>query len=237
MQADFWLERWRRGETGFHLPAVNPHLLRHWPGLALASGARVLVPLAGKSVDLAWLREQGCEVVAIELSPLAAEACFAALGASPRRRRVDAFDEWTVPGLRFLIGDFFGATRELLGPIDAFYDRAALIALPPASRPAYVAQLLELARDAARGLLVGFEYPPGELTGPPFSVEEPEVRALFEPQCAVTVLEDLDILDAEPRFKARGVTRLHERVYAIARRGGERILPEVSIPAARGSKL
>lgn len=217
MDADFWLERWRRGETGFHLPGVNPHLVRHWPGLGLAPGARVLVPLAGKSVDLAWLREQGHEVVAIELSPLAAEACFAALGMNPRRRRLDAFDEWTVPGLRFLIGDFFTATREQVGPIDAFYDRAALVALSPAARAAYVTQLLELAGDAARGLLIGFEYPQGELTGPPYSVEEPEVRALFEPQRAVRVLEQLDILDAEPRFKARGVTRLHERVYAIGR--------------------
>ncbi|MGE3774914.1 MAG: thiopurine S-methyltransferase [Gammaproteobacteria bacterium] len=224
MDADFWLERWRRGETGFHLPTVNPHLVRHWPGLGLAPGARVLVPLAGKSVDLAWLREQGCEVVAIELSPLAAEACFAALGVEPRRRRLGAFDEWAMPGLRFLIGDFFAATREQVGPIDAFYDRAALVALPPAARAAYVVQLLELARDTARGLLVGFEYPQGELAGPPFAVEEPEVRALFEPQCDVRVLEHLDILDAEPRFKARGVTRLHERVYLIARRGPPPVL-------------
>ena len=60
MDATFWLQRWERGETGFHLGAVNPHLERHFPALGLAPGARVLVPLAGKSLDLAWLRERGC---------------------------------------------------------------------------------------------------------------------------------------------------------------------------------
>lgn len=218
MDATFWLQRWERGETGFHLGAVNPHLERHFPALGLAPGARVLVPLAGKSLDLAWLRERGCEVVAIELSPRAAEACFDGIGEVPRRRALRGGEEWAIAGLRFLVGDIFAFTAADIGPLDAFYDRAALVALPPDLRPAYVAHLAALTRAGAQGLLVGFEYPQAELQGPPFAVEEAEVRRLYGACYDVAVLAAVDILDDEPRFKARGVTRLHERIYRLTRR-------------------
>lgn len=218
MQPDFWLERWTRGETGFHLPTVNPHLTRHWPTLGLARGARVLVPLAGKSVDLLWLRAAGYDVIAVELSPLAADAVFDALGETPTRRRRGACEELCVPGLSFLIGDFFATTVGDLGLIDASYDRAALVALPAASRPAYARHLAALLPAGARGLLIGFEYPQAELAGPPFAVDENEVRALFGASHAIAVLDCVDILDQEPRFRARGLSRLHERVYALNRR-------------------
>mgnify|MGYP001582329041 FL=1 len=52
MDSQFWRERWARNQIGFHLPEVNPYLQRHWPRLALAQGAKVLVPLCGKSLDL-----------------------------------------------------------------------------------------------------------------------------------------------------------------------------------------
>lgn len=218
MQPDFWLERWARGETGFHLPVVNPHLQHHWATLGLHRGARVLVPLAGKSVDLAWLRDAGHEVVAIELSLLAAEAVFTALGETPRRARVADFEELAVPGLRFLVGDFFNARPDTVGSIDAIYDRAALVALPPPLRADYAARCARLSGQGVRGLLVGFEYPQSELNGPPFAVDEAEVRTLFGATHGIEVLESVDILDAEPRLRARGVSRLHERVYALTRR-------------------
>ena len=65
MEPDFWLERWSEGRIGFHLPRVNPHLERHHD--VLSPRCRVLVPLAGKTLDLWWLREQGHEVTAVEL--------------------------------------------------------------------------------------------------------------------------------------------------------------------------
>jgi thiopurine S-methyltransferase len=218
MEPAFWLERWARGETGFHLPAVNPYLPRHWPALELRPGARVLVPLAGKSVDLLWLREQGHDVVAIELSPLAADAVFAALGAAPRITREAGFECRRVPGLCFLVGDFFAATPALVGRVDAVYDRAALVALPPPAREAYARHLCALQSPAARTLLVGFEYPQQQMQGPPFAVDEAEVRALFGATHEIHTLAREDILAQEPRFQARGVTALAERIYALRRR-------------------
>ncbi|MBS0302789.1 MAG: thiopurine S-methyltransferase, partial [Proteobacteria bacterium] len=55
MEHDFWLQRWREGQTGFHQARVLPLLQKHWPALGVAPGGRVFVPLAGKSLDMLWL--------------------------------------------------------------------------------------------------------------------------------------------------------------------------------------
>ena len=56
MQPEFWHKKWESNQIGFHLPEVNPYLQRHW---AVPATARVLVPLCGKSLDLAWLAGRG----------------------------------------------------------------------------------------------------------------------------------------------------------------------------------
>ena len=71
MEPDYWLERWKDGRTGFHQDQPTPLLAAHWDGLGVASGARVLVPLAGKSLDMAWLAGRGHRVLGVELSQLA----------------------------------------------------------------------------------------------------------------------------------------------------------------------
>ena len=59
MQPAFWHNRWENDLIGFHQQQVNPYLQQHWPALGIAPGARVLVPLCGKSLDMAWLAAQG----------------------------------------------------------------------------------------------------------------------------------------------------------------------------------
>ena len=54
MQPDLWHDRWREGRIGFHQDKPTPLLLKHWPAMGIAAGAKVFVPLAGKSLDLAW---------------------------------------------------------------------------------------------------------------------------------------------------------------------------------------
>ena len=84
MHAEFWQARWARSEIGFHLSEVNPYLQRYWPALGLPEGARVLVPLCGKSLDLAWLVGQGYQVVGVELAPRAVEDFFTEHGCNRR---------------------------------------------------------------------------------------------------------------------------------------------------------
>ena len=74
MDPTFWTDRWLRNEIGFHQKEVNDLLVKHWPSLALAPGSQVFVPLAGKSLDMAWLAAQGHTVIGNELSELALDA-------------------------------------------------------------------------------------------------------------------------------------------------------------------
>ncbi len=70
MTPDFWLERWQNHEIGFHMPQVQPALGKHWPRLNVAKGATVFVPLCGKSLDMAWLADEGYRVIGAELSEM-----------------------------------------------------------------------------------------------------------------------------------------------------------------------
>ena len=45
MEANYWRQRWERGEIGFHENQVNPALVEHFNRLNLAKGARLFLPL------------------------------------------------------------------------------------------------------------------------------------------------------------------------------------------------
>ncbi len=107
MDPTFWLERWQKSEIGFHSKEVQPALEKHWPALNVAKGARVLVPLCGKSLDMVWLAEQGYAVVGAELSELAVDAFFAERGLTPSVRIVDGFTVKSIGTLRTLVRGFF----------------------------------------------------------------------------------------------------------------------------------
>lgn len=221
MEPQFWHERWRQNQIGFHQPTVNDHLVRFYPELQLAPGAGVFVPLAGKSVDMVWLRRQGHPVIGVELSPIAVQAFFAENGLFPQSTREGAFEVCEAEGVRLLCGDFFDLAPAQLADISAVYDRAALIALPADMRARYVEHLARVLPPDASMLLVTLEYPSGDMQGPPFSVTEAEARALFAPRFEVRLLAAVDRLASEPRFREKGVRRLEEKAYLLRPMHGE----------------
>jgi thiopurine S-methyltransferase len=91
MNPDFWQERWRQSEIGWHATEINVHLQEHWPRLVARSGERVLVPLCGKSLDLLWLAGESHRVLGVEISRLAVDAFFAESGLSRRLSRIRPF--------------------------------------------------------------------------------------------------------------------------------------------------
>lgn len=218
MQPEFWHQRWREGRTGFHQDRPTPLLVEHWPALGVAAGATVFVPLAGKSLDLAWLAAQGHRVLGVELSQLAVDQFFAALGEVPSRRTTPYGIHHQAGGIELIVGDAFGLDAAVLADCAAVYDRAALIALPPELRLRYAHELYASLPRACRGLLVTLEYPQHEKQGPPFSVEEAEVHALYGRDWEIATLERRDILAREPGFVAEGVTALATAAYRLRRR-------------------
>ena len=187
MDAQFWLDRWRQGRTGWQQAEPGALLLRHFGVLGLQPGARVFVPLCGASPDLGWLLAQGCAVVGAEFSGLAVAQVFQTLGVVPDVTTHGALQRHSVPGLDLFQGDIFDLTPAQLGPVDAIHDRAALFALPSALRPAYAAHLVALT-GAAPQLLNCLEHDTG--TGPPFSVTADEVARLYGDTYRITLLDD-----------------------------------------------
>ena len=68
MDHNFWIERWNKQEIGFHQGDFDPALEKYWSRLNVPAGARVFVPLCGKSLDMLWFAQQGYGVVGAELS-------------------------------------------------------------------------------------------------------------------------------------------------------------------------
>ncbi|MBS1911979.1 MAG: thiopurine S-methyltransferase [Bacteroidetes bacterium] len=220
MNPDFWHRRWEKGDIGgFHKKSFNAVLDRYGAEfLPATGGTTVFVPLCGKTLDMIWLCEHGHHVVGVELSAVAAAAFFEENDLPVTSQADGAFQLYRGDGIEIRQGDFFRLRREHLAGVGAVYDRAALIALPEQIRARYVKHLEHLLQSGTRMLLIAIEYPPDEMEGPPFSVSDEEVHRLYEPGFSVERLGVQDVLQDEPRFQQRGVTRMTETSWLLVRR-------------------
>ena len=217
MEADFWQQRWRDNQIGFHQATPTPLLLKHWPALGVPEGSRVFVPLAGKSHDMAWLASQGYRVLGVELSTLAVEQFFAEHALVPRVSQDDDGRCYSAGGIDVVCGDAFTVADARLQACSAVFDRAAVIALPASLRQRYARELYPRLPRGCRGLMITLEYPQDEREGPPFSVPEDEVHALFDGNWTVERMDRRPIAPDHPGFIG-GVSRLDTAVYRIDRR-------------------
>jgi thiopurine S-methyltransferase len=215
VQPDFWHDRWRTAQIGFHRSSVDANLIHHWHDLSLPKAARVLVPLCGKSLDLLWLRQRAHKVFGVELSDIALQAFFAENGVAARRRGFPHFDIYEAESLECFRGDLFELTPEWLGTVVAVYDRASLASWAPEQRSRYVEHLWTLTGTDTQTLLVTLEYPQAEMKGPPFSVDSEEVHRLYSRHHSIHELGRRDVLGNEPRMRARGLSSLTEVCYRI----------------------
>jgi thiopurine S-methyltransferase len=187
MDEDFWQSRWRQNQIGFHEDRANSLLLRFFDRLDLRADDRVFVPLCGKSFDLDWLIGQKFHVVGVEFNKEAVEEVFARLNLVPNVDVVGPLLRYRAKAIDIFAGDFFELTESVLGPVNAVYDRAALVALPSAMRERYARHLADLTISAPQ-LLVTFDYDQTHMEGPPFSVSEAEVQRHYGAQYAVEQL-------------------------------------------------
>lgn len=215
MNNEYWIERWEYGEIGFHQTAINPYLCQFWPQLALPQGSTVAVPLCGKSRDMLWLRQQHLSVLGIELSTIAVRAFFEENQLSVHHIKSEKFDRFSADGITILQGDFFDLSKEDFTTVNALFDRAALVALPPCMRTRYVDHCLTILRAPAQILLVTLDYPQKEMSGPPFAISHHEVESLYQHRAELRLLKCADVLEQNLRFKERGLSQLYESVFLI----------------------
>jgi thiopurine S-methyltransferase len=203
-----WFDAWAEGRIGFHINQAHPELVRFYAHLS--GQKRVLVPLCGKSLDLRWLAEKGHEVVGVELVPQAVETFFQEQGLTYLKEG----RHFKSAAIDLITADIFTVDVSELGtPADAVWDRAALVALEPSVREAYVAQIRHLLKPGGVQLLVTLEYDSRRMSGPPFCVTTSDVRRLYG--SSAQLLSEADAIEGNPRFKERGLDSIIERTWLI----------------------
>ena len=217
MNPEFWQQRWQEGRIGFHQNAPTALLQKHWHALGVPDGAKVFVPLAGKSLDMPWLAAQGHRVLGVELTQAAVDQFFAENELRPQVHESRYGLHHTAGAIEIIRGNVFALDAAALADCRAVFDRAAIIALPPPLRARYARETYPLLPDNCRGLMITLEYPQDEREGPPFSVPEIEIRQHFEPEWAVDLLERRPIPRDHPGHVA-GTSQLDTVVYGLRHR-------------------
>lgn len=178
MEASFWHNKWAIKEIGFHEEEPNSFLTQHFDQLDLTAGQRVFVPLCGKTLDIGWLLNKGLKVVGVELSEVAITELFEQLNITPKITAVDNLIHYSGTNIDIYVGDLFSLMVEKIGKVDAVYDRAAMVALPPEIRIQYAKHIKALTYPVPQ-LLVSFEYAQEQMSGPPFAVHRDELNSHY----------------------------------------------------------
>jgi thiopurine S-methyltransferase len=210
-----WYDRWSTGKTQWHRTKVHHSLEEKLADktLKLPSNARVLVPLCGKTVDMAYLahNDQVKTVVGVDgirkaLDQFAVENPDLNVKAVAPSRNFK-FEQLKGQSILLLKGDFFDLDAiEAGGKFDVVWDRAALVAIQPELRQAYVDIMGSVLKKGGQILLSTFVRPDGDTTkGPAFSMDEAAVKQLYENQPWVESVECIDsnsLFGSEPWYKA-----------------------------------
>lgn len=212
MDPMFWHQRWEKNEIGFHEEKPNPLLVKHFHELSIAKGRRIFVPLCGKTLDISWLLSRGYRVAGAELSQLAVEQLFIELGMQPEIEAVGNVEQWSANNLDIFVGDIFAVSGKVLGPVDAVYDRAALVAFPEDMRNRYAAHLTEMTEKAPQ-LLICYDYDQTLMDGPPFSVSSEEVHRHYAATYDLTLLSSTEVAGG---LKGKGPAK--ENIWLLKRK-------------------
>lgn len=217
MDPTFWLDKWASAQTGFHIDGPHPDLLGQAETFLADGPHRVLVPLCGKTHDLAWLAARGHGVVGVELARAAVQQFHQEHGRQPRITEHAGGVRFESAGLTVHCCDVLGLTPDAVGTFDRIWDRAAMVALDPERRRAYAQVLRALLKPGGRILLNAFTYDQSVMPGPPHSVPEDEIRRHYA-GWQVDVLRHGEPI-TEGKFRDRGLASWRVDLYDIRRPG------------------
>jgi len=218
MDPQFWLDRWKQSDTGFHREKAHGVLTRFWPRLDIPKESTVFVPLCGMSWDMVWLANAGHKIIGVELSDIAIDAFFKSQNLTPQKRRQEDFTIWSSAPYEIWHGDMFKLPASVIGSCTALYDRASLVALPEKMQVPYAHLLKTHLPSKAKLLLVSLTFDQDEMKGPPFSTPRKRIKELFEPSFEIETLDDSMALDENDNLKKRGLTALSENCYLLQKR-------------------
>lgn len=213
MEEAFWHQKWKTNNIAFHQSEADAQLTAHFSALSLKKNSPVFVPLCGKTHDIAWLLSKGYHVIGAELSKTAIEQLFTGLDINPNISTVGKLKHYSAENIDIFVGNIFDLSKEVLGEINAIYDRAALVALPKDMRAQYTAHLINITNNAPQ-LLLCYEYDQSKMNSPPFSISNEEVNQHYDDKYNLTLLSNTDMADGLKGCTAK------ETVWLLERNGG-----------------
>ncbi len=212
-----WLTHWEQDDIPFHFPAVNPLLEKYWPQLNIAKPSHVLVPLCGKTKDLLWLANQGCQVSGVELSPIACESFFVENGLSFSKADHGSYSSYESEKIKLFCGDIFKLPPNLFSTVTAIYDRAALIALSSELRQNYANYLVQLTHYSAKQILLIVIESSDQVQGPPYPISLNDLTQLYKDQFSIQELVRISKTDIPEHLQNKGYRILDEVVYRLTK--------------------
>ncbi|MFT4925655.1 MAG: thiopurine S-methyltransferase [Phenylobacterium sp.] len=220
MKADFWHQCWENDHIAFHQDDYHPLMMQLWCSWAGDTQGAVFVPLCGKSSDMNWIAKHH-KVIGSELSDIACRDFYVDNNISYQLNPLsllspdaEGLTHYQSEHIDLYQGDFFALSPQDVDNCSLIYDRAALIALPPALRAQYAAHLQLLFAQGGKLLLFTVEYPKDEIKGPPFCVSEEEVNTLFA-GCEITRVVAQPMADNQFARRTLKVSWLLEVAYFI----------------------
>jgi thiopurine S-methyltransferase len=212
MTEDFWHRKWEGNEIAFHEREANPLIVKYFGDLSVPAGGRVFLPLCGKTLDIHWLLSHRYRVAGSELSKIAIEQLFSELGVEPSLTAIGPVSLYSSQNIDIFVGDIFSLSAHLLGPVDAIYDRAALVALPGPIRERYAPHLIEIT-DRAPQFLISYDYDQRLQDGPPFSVSDGEIARQYQESYDVKQLASVEVIGG-----LKGICAASEKVWLLKKR-------------------
>jgi len=210
-----WLDRWKKGTTGWHRSDINPQLIENINQLAKARPKKIFVPLCGASIDMKYLSDQGFHVVGVELSSLAIDRFFNENKIAYKVSKMEDFDFYQGKNIDIYCGDFFKLKKDYFYDVSCVYDRAALIALNPDLQKKYVGHLKEILPNSSKILLLTMFYPQNEMEGPPYSVGDDNVEELFSEFKEIKKISSVNEKESSLKPDDLNLTYLFKNVYLI----------------------
>jgi len=210
-----WLDRWKKGTTGWHRSDINPQLIENINQLAKTRPQKIFVPLCGASLDMKYLIDQGFHVVGVELSSIAIDRFFNENKIEHKVSKVEDFVLYQGKNIEIYCGDFFRLKKNYLYDVSCIYDRAALIALNPDLQKKYVRHLKDILPNSSKILLLTMFYPQNEMEGPPFSVGDDNVEDLFSGSKEIKKISSLNEKESSLKPDDLNLKYLFKNVYLI----------------------
>jgi len=188
-----WEARYRSGEIPWDLGEAPP-ILAQLLGKIVERDLDILVPGAGYGHDaLAWAHA-GHRATAVDIAPTA----VAGVAARAREAGLD---------LDAIVADLFALPEDWRGRFDAVWEQTCFCAVNPDQRALYVDAMADVLKPG--GMLYALLWNHGMEGGPPWSINESDVRTWFTTRFEVEHVDDVEQSAGE---------RYHEFVVRMRRK-------------------